>query len=102
MKVLVVEDDAQLAELLERVLGEEGHEPTLCGTLRTAVGALATSSFDIVILDRMLPDGDGLELCGALRRRNAATPTLMLTARGGREFHVRSERASSKPSIALH
>ncbi len=85
--MLVVEDDAQLAELLDRLLREEGHTPVLCGTLQAAKAELAAGSFDIVILDRMLPDGDGLELCSSLSRKSAAPPTLLLTARG--EVHDR-------------
>lgn len=87
MNVLVVEDDVQLSELLERLLREEGHTPTLCATLQAARSALAASTFDVVVLDRMLPDGDGLELCAALRRKRTAPPMLMLTARG--EVHDR-------------
>jgi DNA-binding response OmpR family regulator len=87
MKVLVVEDDIQLSELLERLLRDEGHEPVVCGTLEAAKVELAASTFDIVILDRMLPDGDGLELCGSLKQKRAAPPLLMLTARG--EVHDR-------------
>jgi len=84
---LVVEDDVQVAELLERVFREEGHEPRICGTLKAAEEALATGSFDIVVLDWMLPDGEGLELCGRLRNRQPPLPVLMLTARG--EVHDR-------------
>jgi len=87
VNVLVVEDDAQLAELLERLLREEGHAPVVCGTLEAAKNELAGRSFEIVILDRMLPDGDGLELCSFLKRKRAAPPLLMLTARG--ELHDR-------------
>ncbi len=87
MNLLVVEDDIQVAELLERVFREEGHEPRICGTLKSAEEALATASFDIVVLDWMLPDGEGLELCGRLRNRQPPVPVLMLTARG--EVHDR-------------
>lgn len=87
MNFLVVEDDAQLAELLERVFREEGHEPRICGTLKSAEEALANGSFDIVVLDWMLPDGEGLELCARLRNRQPPLAVLMLTARG--EVHDR-------------
>ncbi len=82
VNVLVVEDDAQLAELLERVFREEGHEPTLCRTLREGEAAISRETPDIVILDGMLPDGDGLELCARLRTRQPPLPVVMLTARG--------------------
>jgi two-component system, OmpR family, response regulator len=87
MKVLVVEDDVQLSELLERLLRDEGHAATSCATLQAARAALSADSFDIVIVDRMLPDGDGLDLCSTVKRNRAAPPVLMLTARG--EVHDR-------------
>ena len=55
------------AELLERILSEEGHHCTVCRTLRAAEEAVAEAVFDTVVLDRMLPDGDGLALCARLR-----------------------------------
>jgi len=82
VNVLLVEDDPQLAELLERVFREEGHCPTVCGTLRAAETAIERTSLDFVLLDWMLPDGDGLDLCARLRHRKPHLPVLMLTARG--------------------
>jgi len=87
VNVLVVEDDAQLSELLERLLREEGHAPAVCATLEAARSELVSESFEMVILDRMLPDGDGIELCRFLKRKRSAPPILMLTARG--EVHDR-------------
>jgi DNA-binding response OmpR family regulator len=82
VNVLIVEDDAQLAELLERVFREEGHAPTTCRTARSASEAANGGSFDLVILDWMLPDGDGLGLCAKLRQTQPTVAILMLTARG--------------------
>jgi DNA-binding response OmpR family regulator len=87
VEVLVVEDDAQLAELLLRVFQEEGHRAEVCGTAREAEAVLATTSFDIAVVDWMLPDGDGLDLCARLHNRRPSIPVLMLTARG--EVHDR-------------
>jgi DNA-binding response OmpR family regulator len=81
MKLLVVEDDVLLAELLERVFREEGHGAAICRTLAAAELALEAGFFDLAVLDRMLPDGDGLDLCARLRRRRPPLPSLMLTAR---------------------
>lgn len=78
---MIVEDDEQLSELLGRILKEEGHSPELRSSLRDAALAIAESQFDVVVLDRMLPDGDALELCGELRSRGVEVPILMLTAR---------------------
>ncbi|MCU0687253.1 MAG: response regulator transcription factor [Polyangiaceae bacterium] len=82
MKVLVVEDDPQLAELLGRVLTEEGHAADFCRTLGEARAGTAAQSYDALILDWMLPDGEGLTLCEELRKAQVFTPVLMLTARG--------------------
>jgi len=87
LKVLVVEDDEQLAELLGRVFHEEGYATVVCSTLANAEARLSSESFDVAVLDWMLPDGDGLDLCGRLRSRTPPLPTVMLTARG--EVHDR-------------
>lgn len=81
VRILIVEDDEQLAELLARILTEDGHSPELRSSLREAAEALAESRFDVLVLDRMLPDGDALELCAKLRARGEEVPILMLTAR---------------------
>lgn len=78
---MVVEDDAQLAELLSRVFSEEQFEVKVCASLREAEHAIEQRDFDVIVLDRMLPDGDGLELCASLRARHEDVPILMLTAR---------------------
>jgi DNA-binding response OmpR family regulator len=87
VNVLIVEDDVQLSELLGRVFHEEGYTRVVCGTLKEADQALASTPFDIVVLDWMLPDGDGIDLCARLRERPRPIPVLMLTARG--EVHDR-------------
>lgn len=95
MHILVVEDDAQLAELLERLLKDETHTPVVCGTLKAARDELRRAVFDLVILDRMLPDGDGLELCEFLRNRQPSPPVLMLTARGELQDRVTGLRTGA-------
>ncbi len=87
IRVLVVEDDPPLAEFLERAFKEEGMEPTLCGTVSSGIDAGSKHPFDIIVLDWMLPDGEGLTVCTTLRARGNTTPILMLTARG--EVHDR-------------
>lgn len=81
MRILLVEDDLKLGELLTRILSEEGHSLEFTSSLADARRALEGERFDIIVLDRMLPDGDGIELCGALRSQGNETPILMLTAR---------------------
>lgn len=81
MNLLVIEDDPSLADLLGRVFREEGHAALLVGDLASGLAASRDSKFDVVVLDWMLPDGDGLTFATALRTRGDATPILMLTAR---------------------
>lgn len=81
VRVLVVEDDRSLGDLLTRVLREEGANPMLCGSASEGLEQ-ANEKYDVILLDWMLPDGDGPEFCETLRRANVQTPVLMLTARG--------------------
>ncbi len=88
MKILVVEDDPRIADLLRRGLGEEGHIVVVAPDLATARIAVGTEAPDLITLDRALPDGDGLELVRALRRRGELTPVLVLTAKDRVEERV--------------
>lgn len=81
VNVLVVEDDARLAQLLVRSLTEEGYVAEWEANGAAAVERAANGSFDLVILDWMLPGKDGLAVCRELRARGATAPILMLTAR---------------------
>jgi DNA-binding response OmpR family regulator len=81
MKVLVIEDDARLAEVLERGLQEAGHEVELRRDGLAGVEAALTGDHDAIVLDWMLPHRDGPSICRELRRRGNHTPLLMLTAR---------------------
>jgi two-component system, OmpR family, phosphate regulon response regulator OmpR len=80
-RVLVVEDDPRLAEMLSEYLGQAGFRVTVAPLGATALRALEETDCDAVILDLMLPDMDGLNVCRQIRN-NADTPVLMLTARG--------------------
>ena len=81
MNVLVVEDDKEMAELLVRGLREEAHEVNLASDGRAALALSNNGSFDVILLDIMLPGMDGLELAKHLRLRREQVPVLMLTAR---------------------
>jgi len=80
VRVLIVEDDARLGSLLERVFADEGAETRVCVTSSAGLRH-AAEPFDVIVLDWMLPDGDGPSFCEALRGANVLTPILMLTAR---------------------
>jgi len=80
-RVLLIEDDARLASMVSDYLGEAGFRLTTAATGAAATRAIAGESFDAVILDLMLPDADGLDLCRTIRGKSDV-PLLMLTARG--------------------
>src|SRR5215469_10063909 len=80
-RVLVVEDDPRLAEMLSEYLGQAGFRVTVAPLGATALRMLEETDCDAVILDLMLPDMDGLNVCRQIRA-SADTPVLMLTARG--------------------
>ncbi|MBK7826161.1 response regulator transcription factor [Nannocystis sp.] len=82
MRILAVEDDERLVVLLQRGLREEGHVVDACSCCADALGQAQTIAYDVILLDWMLPDGDGLSLLRSWRDRGVATPVLMLTARG--------------------
>ena len=81
VRVLLVEDDARLAGMVADYLGEAGIRSAIAGTGREAQRLLKRDAFDAVILDLMLPDTDGLDLCKRIRAESTI-PLLMLTARG--------------------
>ncbi len=80
-RLLIIDDDARLAAMVSDYLGAAGLSVERSLTGRQGLAALERGSFDAVILDVMLPDIDGFELCRRIRARSA-TPILMLTARG--------------------
>jgi DNA-binding response OmpR family regulator len=82
MRLLLVEDNERFAELLKRGLTAAGFVVDVLSTAADAAAALHTSRFEIVVLDLGLPDMDGLEVLGEMRRRRDPTPVLILTARG--------------------
>jgi two-component system phosphate regulon response regulator OmpR len=80
-RILVVEDDPRLAEMLSEYLGQAGFRVTVAPLGRAALERLSAAEYDAVVLDLMLPDMDGLDVCRQLRA-TSDTPVLMLTGRG--------------------
>jgi len=80
-RLLVVEDEPKVARALREGLAGEGYGVALATTGEEGFFLATTRPFDLVILDRMLPGRDGLEILGSLRRKGLLTPVLMLTAR---------------------
>jgi two-component system phosphate regulon response regulator OmpR len=83
-RLLLVDDDTRLASMVSDYLGRAGFEVETASTLAVGRDLLAANQYDALVLDLMLPDGDGLELCRELRgaSRTRQLPLLMLTARG--------------------
>ncbi|MGV3711027.1 MAG: response regulator [Gemmatimonas sp.] len=81
MRILVVEDDPRLANLVARGLREQAYAVDVCGDGREAMVQAVVNEYDAIILDVMLPGKDGLTVIRELRARNLRTPVLMLTAR---------------------
>lgn len=80
MKVLLLEDNEKMAALTTEGLRLSGLVADTTDTLENALYLTEVETYDVIILDRMLPDGDGLEACRQLRARHNNTPILMLTA----------------------
>jgi two-component system phosphate regulon response regulator OmpR len=79
--ILLIEDDPRLAGMVSEYLGEAGFRVSVVGEGRDGLARLTREPYDALILDLMLPDMDGLEVCRQLRAKSD-TPVLMLTARG--------------------
>lgn len=80
--ILVVDDDLRLRDLLERYLEQQGLRVYGAAHAAGMRRVLATHHVDLIVLDLMLPDADGLALCASLRGEGVATPIIMLTAKG--------------------
>jgi|SRR5664280_17362 len=83
-RLLLIDDDARLSSMVADYLGHSGFEVETAGSLGAGRDLLGRKEFDALVLDLMLPDGDGLDLCRELRgtQRTRQLPLLMLTARG--------------------
>lgn len=99
-RLLVVEDEANLAQGLLFNLQAEGHEVSVAGDGEAALDALRASAFDAVLLDVMLPGKNGFEIAAELRREQNFVPILMLTARGRAEDVVRGFGAGADDYLA--
>ncbi len=80
MRVLLVDDHADLRALVSRALELDGHVVAACKNAADARRALADAPVEVMVLDIALPDGNGVELCRALRRAGETAPILLLTA----------------------
>jgi two-component system OmpR family response regulator len=93
MKILVIEDDREAAEYLQKALGEAGHTVHVAGDRETGLSLAETTDYDVLIVDRMLPRRDGLSVISSLRAKGNATPALILSALGAVDDRVTGLRA---------
>ncbi len=82
MKLLVVEDDVRIADIVRRALSESGYAVDVAFTAPTAIEAVEIETYDLIVLDIMLPGltHGGMDVCRRIRQLNPHTPVLMLTA----------------------
>jgi two-component system OmpR family response regulator len=88
MKLLVVEDDKEAAAYLKRALSEAGHVVDVAAAGRDGLLLAAGEPYDVIVLDRMLPELDGLAILRTIRASGVKTPVLLLTALGGIDDRV--------------
>jgi DNA-binding response OmpR family regulator len=88
MHILVVEDEQRLAALLRRVLMEERHTVDLAYDGPSGLDLALSGTYDLIVLDWMIPGMTGIEVCREVRAEKVTTPILMLTARGAVEDRV--------------
>ena len=87
-KILLIEDDQEIAEIVQLHLRDHGFEVHHLDRGKPALELLEQETFSLVLLDLMLPDMDGLDICRALRARESYLPVLMLTARSSEADRV--------------
>ena len=88
MRILIVEDERVAAEILAKGLREHAYAVDIAGDGASALEQAATSDYDLIVLDVLLPRINGLDLCSRMRADGLSTPILMLTARGGPDQRV--------------
>ncbi|HET7369472.1 MAG TPA: response regulator transcription factor [Gammaproteobacteria bacterium] len=93
MQILVIEDDREAAAYLAKGLAESGHLPELVHDGAEGLRRALAETFDVIIVDRMLPGMDGLSIVAELRSRDKATPILILSALSDTDERVSGLRA---------
>lgn len=100
LSLLLVEDDRDLAGLLERVLAAEGYDVTVAPDGQRGLHLGLTRTFDVMLIDRGLPAVEGLDLIDRLRGRGVVTPMLVLSARGSTQDRVEGLDAGAEDYLA--
>lgn len=100
MHILLVEDDERISGFVARALREEGHVVDVAADGKAGLTRATTESYDVIVLDRMLPLLDGLKVLQALRAMDDHTPVLILSALGDSDERVRGLRAGGDDYLA--
>ena len=100
MKLLIIEDDATTAGYIARGLREEGHVVDVLEDGKAGLIAATSNSYDVLILDRMLPGVDGLTVLKTLRGAGNTTPVLLLTALGEVDDRIEGLHAGADDYLA--
>jgi len=95
MRILVVEDDHKIVRAIKKGLEQESFAVDLAFNGKDGYGFSATVSYDLIILDRMLPELDGLKICQILRKKGANVPILILTAKDAVENRIEGLNAGA-------
>ena len=99
-RVLVVEDDRGIATMMERGLRLAGHDVIVAADLASARERWLPDAWDVVLLDVMLPDGDGIDLLADRRAAGDGTPCVLVTAREEAALRTRAEAAGATETLA--
>jgi DNA-binding response OmpR family regulator len=81
MRILIVEDEIKMAKYLKSALEEESYAVDLALTGKEALQWIGVTSYDVLVLDLMIPEIDGMEVCKTLRKEGNSVPIIMVTAR---------------------
>ena len=100
MRILLVEDDERLSGYVAKALREEGHLVEIAADGTSGLTMATAAAYDVIVLDRMLPQVDGLKVLQALRAMEDATPVLILSALGDADERVRGLRAGGDDYLA--
>lgn len=98
--ILLIEDEPDIANYIQQVLRAEGWTVTLHAQTKEGLHAAKANPYDVFIFDRMLPDGEGLEMVENLRANGIETPVLMLTALGNSENKVEGYQRGADDYLA--
>lgn len=98
-EILIVEDENSVARFLYQALEEAGYSPTACGNGKLGLDLVVAGNFDLILLDLMLPELDGVEVCRGIRDQGRRTPVIMVTARDRVEDKIRGLDAGADDYI---